>query len=381
MDNEPQDLSSEDQLRLNILMRASQVQAVRIDEGRMTLHALTDTGEARVSLHANCRADRYLHRVKEFLAGHVLGSPGGYPVYLQRWTRMGQTSDKHLDVLLLLGEPEAVVAVAHAPGLTDELARRAWWCQPTMEMARWMLEKDSVIQGRMGPVLADFLIEHLPFEASTDARMHTVRLVLHGKLTNTATTARLWRLAKTTPDYFIGFLEFMSEQLPQDQSERGDFAHAATVLTPLITSGNALAERLLSLLSANGQTWLRAASEALAKPSTSLAVYALLDAIRQYFVSTGYPLEAATLEDVFLRAESMVKNPAGQPEALTALLAAAPQFARSIQAMLVLSALASSLADPWLLRNTAVGALIRRKIAPMTQPIQDEMAALRTAGH
>jgi len=43
------------------------------------------------------------------LSSHVLGSPGGYPVFLQRWTRMGQTRDTQLDKLLLLGEPEAVV--------------------------------------------------------------------------------------------------------------------------------------------------------------------------------------------------------------------------------------------------------------------------------
>ena len=48
-------------------------------------------------------------------------------MYLQRWTRMGQMRDESLEQLLLLGEPEAVVAVVCAPGLTDELARRAWW--------------------------------------------------------------------------------------------------------------------------------------------------------------------------------------------------------------------------------------------------------------
>lgn len=375
------DLSSEDQLRLNVLMMANQVQAVRLDEGAMTLYALTDKGEARVPLHANCRADQYLHRVKEFLGGHALGSPGGYPVYLQRWTRMGQTSDKNLDALLLLGEPEAVVAVAHAPGLTDELARRAWWCQPTMEMARWMLEKDAVVQGQMGKVLADFLIEHLPFEENPDARMHTVRLVLYGKLTDEATTAKLWRQARGVPYYLIGFLEFMPENLPEDQPPRTDQAEAEALLRPLVDAGNAYAERFLSLLSANGQTWLKAATEVLAKPSTSLVAYALLDAVSRYFYSMGYPVQATTLEEAFSLAEAMVKGQADRPEGIGALLDAAPQFARSIQAMLALSALTGKLADPWLLRNTAVGALMRRKIDPMVKPIQLEIDVLRSAGH
>ncbi len=219
-----QELSNADQLRLQVLMQASQVRAIRIDESALTLYALTEKGEARVQLYANCPTYQYVHRVKEFLAGHVLGSPGGFPVYLKRWARMGQTADKNIDALLLLGEPEAVIAVAHAPGLTDEQARRVWWCQPSMDVARCMLEKDTVIRGKMGKVLAEFLVEHLLFEQDPDARMHTIRLVLHGKLIDEATTAKLWRLGKAMPYYYIGFLEFMPENLPQDQPQRADFA-------------------------------------------------------------------------------------------------------------------------------------------------------------
>ena len=302
--------------------------AVRIDEGAMTLYALTDKGEARVSLHANCRTDQYLHRVKEFLGGHALGSPGGYPVYLQRWTRMGQTSDKHLDALLLLGEPEAVVAVAHAPGLTDELARRAWWCQPTMEMARWMLEKDAVIEGRMGKVLADFLIEHLPFEENPDARMHTIRLVLYGKLTDAATTAKLWRMAQRRALLLHRLSRIHAGEPAQGSAGAGRFcSRPRRTLGPLAEAGNPYAQRLLALLSANGQTWLKAVTEVLARPSTSLVAYALLDAISRYFHPMGYPLQATTLEEVFPEAEAMAKGEIERPESLKLLCETAPEYA------------------------------------------------------
>ena len=372
------ELSSEDSLRLNVLMMANPVQAVRIDEGAMTLYALTENGEAKVQLHPNCRADQYIGRVKQFLGGHALGSPGGYPVYLQRWTRMGQTSDKNLEALLLLGEPEAVVAVAHAPGLTDELARRAWWCQPTMEIARWMLEKEAVIQGKMGKVLADFLIEHLPFEESPDARMHTIRLVLYGRLADEAATAKLWRQAKGIPYYFVGFLEFMPEQLPADQPARADYAEAAKLLAPLSEAGNPYAERFLSLLSANGQTWLKAAAEVLARPSTSLVVYALLDAISRYFHGMGYPIPDEQLEALTAKAGAMSRGELEAPPELQALLAAAPQYRQGIEAMLMLSGLTGKTADPWLLRNTAVGAQMRRKIEPLAAPINLAVQVLRT---
>jgi hypothetical protein len=271
-----------------------------------------------------------------------------------------------------------VVAVAHAPSLTDELARRAWWCQPTMEIARWMLEKEAVIQGQMGKVLADFLIEHLPFEENPDARMHTIRLILYGKLADEQTTAKLWRMAKGVPYYFIGFLEFMPETLPNDQPARADYEEAKKLLGPLVETGNAHAERFLSLLSANGQTWLKAVAEVLTRPSTSLVVYALLDAISRYFHAMGYPIQSEKLEDLFAQAGAISRGEIEAPSDLQALLAAAPQHRQGIEAMLALSGLTSKTADPWLLRSTAVGALMRRKIEPLVSPINMAVQVLRT---
>ena len=100
------ELSNEDLLRLNVLL-ANDIEAIRIDESSMTVYGLSRGSEARVPLNPNCRPQQYLRRVREMLSSHVLGSPGGYPVFLQRWTRMGQTRDAQLHKLLLLGEPEA----------------------------------------------------------------------------------------------------------------------------------------------------------------------------------------------------------------------------------------------------------------------------------
>ena len=103
------ELSAEDALRLNVLL-ANPLEAVRIDESSMTVYALSEQGEASVSLNPRGRDDQYLKKVRELLSSQVLGSPGGYPVFLRRWTRMGQARDHSLEQLLLLGEPEAVVA-------------------------------------------------------------------------------------------------------------------------------------------------------------------------------------------------------------------------------------------------------------------------------
>ena len=155
-----QELSPEDELRLNVML-AQEPQALRIDESRMTVFALTDKGEARVDLSPNCNDTAYLRRVKAMLSAHVTGSPGGYPVYLERWTRMGQTRDTNLQQLLLLGESEAIVAVAHASGLTEDLARRAWWAMPDAANARVMLNNRRVADSEIGSELAQFLLEFL----------------------------------------------------------------------------------------------------------------------------------------------------------------------------------------------------------------------------
>lgn len=86
--------------------------------------------------------------------------------------------DESLAQLLLLGEPEAVVAAVGSPGLTDELARRAWWAMEDAGNARRMLANARVRDGRMGPILAEYLLQYLPFETDPEAMMESVRLIL-----------------------------------------------------------------------------------------------------------------------------------------------------------------------------------------------------------
>ncbi|MCK7576981.1 MAG: hypothetical protein MZV65_14810 [Chromatiales bacterium] len=184
------ELSHEDSLRLNVLVM--NVEAIRIDERTMTVYGLSARGEARVQLNPTGRAEVYLKAVREFLSSAALGSASGYPVHLNRWTRMGQARDTNLARLLMLGEPEAITAVVCAPGLTDDLARRAWWADPVSETARRMLARECVVAGSMGRVLADFLVEHLPFETEARVIIDTVRLVLQPGLVSADTRRRLW---------------------------------------------------------------------------------------------------------------------------------------------------------------------------------------------
>jgi hypothetical protein len=62
----------------------------------MTLGNFSDTLSkvgAKVQLHPTRRDEQYLKWVRELISGQMLSSPGGYPAYLNRWHRMGQTGE------------------------------------------------------------------------------------------------------------------------------------------------------------------------------------------------------------------------------------------------------------------------------------------------
>ena len=52
-------LSNEDSLRLNVLL-AQKVSAIRIDEGKLIVYALTQKGEAKIQLNPSSRNEKYI---------------------------------------------------------------------------------------------------------------------------------------------------------------------------------------------------------------------------------------------------------------------------------------------------------------------------------
>jgi hypothetical protein len=368
------ELSSEDALRLNVLL-SHELQAVRIDENSLTLHALTERGEARVALHPTGRKEQYLRLVREMLSGHALGSPGGYPLFIQRWTRMGQNSGDNVDKLLLLGDVEAVVSVAYSPKLTDELARRAWWCVQSGDNARRMLEREAVSRGSMGPVLANYLVEHLPFETSPHAVIDTVRIVLQPGLLDEQTMLRLWSRARSDNTYYVGFLETAPDALPGQGVARTGSPSLEPLLAPLDVAGNRYARQLARVLSASGQTFLAACEEVLRRPADQDVARALFRAMGAYFGilrhDAGHEL---ALEEAAALARQRLAAP--DPE-LAAVLGAAPQCLPALRALMILAEAGEFSVAPILVRTTAIGSLMRRKLEPVSDPVLEQIAVLR----
>ncbi|MFN3593602.1 MAG: hypothetical protein ACK4TK_02830 [Thiobacillaceae bacterium] len=350
-----EELTPEDLLRLQVLL-SQDVKAVRIDESNMSVVALTAKGEASVPLHPTVRPEKYLRLVRELLSGHALGSPGGYPVYLSRWTRHGQMETENLGKLLLIGEPEAVVAVVHSPVLTDELAEYAWWAMPTIEHARLMLRREAVARGRMGRVLADFLVEHLPFlQDDHPAILDTVAVLLASGVLDEAQRLTIWRRGKRTNTYYVPFLERAAEALPDTGATPRPVPEG---LERLAAEGNVAAGLLRRAYSAAGQTFLAAAAEVLDRPETQEVVNHLFNALGDYFRPEGLPPDA-TLPD------------------LAAARAACPELEAEWQALEALARTSEAQLSPIFARSSAIGSLMRRKIAPLTEPLQGHIRVLR----
>ena len=368
------ELANEDNLRLNVLLRQD-LKAVRIDESRMVVHALTPKGEARVPLNATCREEKYLRMVRELLSTHVLGSPGGYPVYIRRWTRMGQARDESsLERLLLIGEPEAVTAVVHAPELTPEIATHAWWAYPTSENARQLLNTPAVAKSSLGPELAAFLVEFLPFEEEAQAMIDSVRLVLQPSLISDQQRLALWKKSKRKHSYYIGFLHTLPDDLPDQRS--GHPQQSAYLATQQQIPDNPYIRCLLRSFSPSGQVFLRTAAQVIHKAPNQDAVVELMEAIGAYFHDIR-PDEQRyrLLDEIDQRVETRLGNQevdVAQQE----ILGLHPELEPLLRSMMTLSMLSEFVVAPIFGHSNAIGTVMRRRLEPVTQPVLTQLATL-----
>jgi hypothetical protein len=366
------ELSAEDALRLNVLL-ANKPLAIRIHESSMTLYGLLPEGEATVKLTPVGSDEKYLKAVRGFLSEKALGSPGGYPLYLQRWTRQGQMRQDSLEQLLLLGDPTAVFAVVCAGGLTDELGRRAWWAAEEAENARRLLQTEAVVRGETGKKLARYLIDYLPFETETETMVESVRLALQPELLDSDARNELWKRSARKTAYLLGFLAAMPNDLPDQLPARADYDDATEKLTALIETGNQTAALLQRLLSAPGQTFLSTSLRILDKPPTQDIVNTTLDVLRDYCLAVRHEGDPdLTIEELAAEADRYISEAA---EAV-ACLQQIPALQSELRALRILSGGGYGVLRPVLKGTTAVGSLMRRKLAPVLDPYTQQIRTL-----
>ena len=367
------DLSHEDKLRLNVLL-AQSLQAVRIDEARMEVLALSAKGEVKVPLHANCKDEKYIRLVRQWLSTHVLGSPGGYPVFLRRWTRMGQARTDSLEKLLLLGEPEAVVAVVHASGISNEIARRAWWCAPNADNARCLLANREVVNQSMGPELAKFLVEFLPFEESSKAMMQSVRMVLQPGLIDEATKLTIWKRGARRNAFYVGFIQQCPNDLPITVSAHKLFSECERKKAPL-GAASRIWSKVHQVLSPQGQAAISIIETVLKKPNDQDVAVEIFNTLGGYFqTQNNHAARWRNIEDLSAHVHHVLQNP---DEEILLLLKSWPAIEPKLHAILFLSMVSESLLDPVFGVTDSIGSVMRKRITHLVDPILDQLSALR----
>ena len=360
------ELSSEDNLRLNVLIHQD-LHAIRIDESKMLVHALTGKGEAKVALKPNCRDDKYLRLVREMFSTHALGSPGGYPVYLRRWTRMGEMREESLQGLLLLGESEAVVAVANSSELNEEVARRVWWAMPDADIARRMLRQPQIASSDIAKELAAFLVDYLPFESEANNIVESVRLVLQPGLVDEATIKSLWSRAARKSAYYIGFLLATPDSLPQQLPENPFYQNVIDLLAE--KNDNDFANLILKLLSPSGQSFLSTLQSTMDRLSDQQVAVLFLNAVQNYFKNPVTKEQVKHRE--FSGIDNTVKEIISVPvsDELKTVLDEGEQYKEWLESILALSLVGESLVDPIFSQTDAVGTVMRKRLQPVTQAI------------
>lgn len=377
-------LSNEDNLRMNVLLH-QELQAIRIDESKMIVYGLSEKGEATVPLKPNCKDEAYVKQVKELISSRVLGSPGGYPIFLRRWTRMGQSNtgqsrtEESLERLLLLGEPEAIVAVVNADKVTNEIARRAWWALPTAANARCLLRHHDVVEGEMGKELADFLVEFLPFEEEPSAMIESARLVLQKDLIAKDVSDGLWKKGLRKNALLVGFLKTLPDSLPVESIEHNSLKSIKDKLSEL--ENNIYASMILRVLSQEGQAYLNTVEMIIKKPSNQDVVISLFNTINNYFKSIRpNDVEYQDIDVLFLDVNKYLDVSAMQVDELKGFLEIAPELSEMIKSIFVLSLLGETLLSPVFSRTDAIGSLMRKKIDHITSPLLKEISGLTKKG-
>ncbi|MDH5436662.1 MAG: sulfur reduction protein DsrS, partial [Gammaproteobacteria bacterium] len=284
------------------------------------------------------------------------------------------------------GEPEAVVAVVHAQGLTPELATRAWWAMPEAENARRMLENKTVAESELGKELANFLIEYLPFETEANDIIDSVRLILQPGLISQEQKLKIWARGNRKNVFYLGFLITIPDELPEQVAARADIEEHRPTLSRLDEAGNRFASMLLKTLDASGQSFLQTVATVLKKPSHQEVVVSLFNVIGQHFSSLL--VDGVVSDDIGQmgqRAEQVCQGDysvAGTfDEDLRCLMEAIPALRPELTALLVLAGMSETQLGDVFARTTAIGTLMRSKIEPITKPLSNHLSILLGVDH
>ncbi len=344
-------LTPEDTLKLNVLISTSI--AIRIDVYKLVVVGLTkDRKEQTIALNPSGDSNQYIQAVQKLLTSKILGSMGGYPSYLKRWSRMGQVSSSNLISLLKIGSIEAVVAVANSKNLDDEIIELVWWCATNTdqqaEIARFLLTRDFVVKHDVGKKIAHYLLEFLPFTNDTAQLIDTTNLILQEDLISQEAKDRLWKQGQRKTAFLVGFIERMKDNLPNNNN---------------IIAIDKNIKELDCVNTEQGQIMLNTIAHILKKINQEYVLYRTLEVLGSCL---SHPMiqPLNKIEDLQTQAQSVLEKLDLGDE--------------KIKARLLLAGVSEQLVVSTISAHGLTGSAIRKKLANVLSPIQDALKLLTT---
>ncbi|CAC9655457.1 hypothetical protein [uncultured Gammaproteobacteria bacterium] len=344
-------LTPEDTLRLNVLIATCV--AIRVDIYKLAVVGLTENKkEQTITLNPSGDSTKYIKAVQKLLASQILGSMGGYPSYLKRWSRMGQVGSSNLKSLLKIGNIEAVVAVANSQNLNDEVLDLVWWCATNTdqqaEIGRFLLTRNFVIKHPIGKQIADYLLEFLPFTDDTTQLIDTTNLLLQEDLISPQAKDRLWKQGQRKPAFLVGFIERMEGNLPNNNNT--------------IALDNNIKE-LECVNSEQGQIMLQTINHILKKINQEHVLYRTLEVLGAYL---SHPMvqRLADIEQCQTQAENVLAQLGLDNE--------------KIKARLLLAGVSEQLVVGTISAHSLAGSAIRKKLSNVLESIQAALKLLTT---
>ena len=152
-------------------------------------------------------------------------------------------------------------------------------------------------------------------------------------------------------------------------------------LADLLDAQNPFALQLCRLLSPAGQSYLACTGKVLEKPSNQDVMVELMHAMDAY--SSCLPITKPRKPDIKDVARLSGEPGSGEFEdddarqALQALVDALPEDDRYVRAMLFLAMLGEPVLDTVFSRTDAIGTVMRKKLKPVTEPINEQIRILR----
>jgi hypothetical protein len=223
----------------------------------------------------------------------------------------------------------------------------------------------------MGPELARFLLEYLPFETEPLLMIENLRLALQPGLISEQERAELWKRCSRKPSYYLGFLASMPDDLPTGSPARSLSDAEMAALQSLAEAGNPFAQQYLRVNSASGQAFLSTVLKVMAKPANQDVVTLLLDVVRHYLS----PLRPGGDPDLTLEALAQQAESAAPPE-LQACLDAVPAREAEQRTLYLLSGLGYGVVRPVFSKTDAIGSLMRKKLEPVFTPLRSRVVSL-----